>query len=50
VLIKENTTIKEGVNGTTLDPYEIVFVKMKEHTSSYHDNFKRVDVHEKWVD
>jgi hypothetical protein len=23
---------------------------MKEHTSSYHDNFKRVDVHEKWVD
>jgi hypothetical protein len=50
VLIKKKPRIKKGVNGTTLDPYEVVFVKMKERTSSYHNNFKRVDVYEKWID
>ena len=40
---------KGGGNDLTLDPYEVVFVKTKEGTPPYHDNFQRVHIYEKWL-
>jgi hypothetical protein len=44
-----NPAYDKGVSGITLDPYEVVFVKMKDGTSPYQDNFDRVHMYEKWV-
>jgi hypothetical protein len=38
-----------GVDGISLDPFEVVFVKIKDQ-SVYQDNRKRVDAYEKWMD
>ncbi len=46
---QRNPTSKKAANGITLDPYEVVFVKIKERTPLYHDNFERVRVYEKWI-
>jgi hypothetical protein len=44
-----NPVFDKGGSGITLDPYEVVFVKMKDGTSPYHDNFDRVHMYEKWA-
>jgi hypothetical protein len=44
-----NPVFDKGSSGITLDPYEVVFVKTKDGTSPYHDNFERVHTYEKWV-
>jgi hypothetical protein len=46
---QRNPTFKNSANGITLDPYEVVFVKIKDRTSSSHGNYERVDVYEKWL-
>jgi len=37
-----------GVDGISLEPFEVVFVKIKDQ-SMFQDNRKRVDVYEKWI-
>ena len=44
-----NPVFDKGSSGITLDPYEVVFVKTKDGTSPYHDNFERVRVYENWI-
>ncbi len=44
-----NPTFNKRVNGITLDPYEVVFVKMKGVADQDLDNRERVNVYEAWV-
>ena len=43
-----NPTINKGVNGITLDPYEVVFVKTKFAATKHDDNFERLRIYENW--
>ena len=42
-----NPTVKTGLDEILLDMYEVVFIKMKDRTSSNYDNFERIDIFEK---
>ena len=44
-----NPTTNDVVDGVTLDPYEVVFVKVKAGNRLYTDNLARARVYEKWV-
>lgn len=44
-----NPTVNKGTNGITLDPYEVVFIKMKGVDFQDLDNRERVRVYEKWL-
>jgi hypothetical protein len=44
-----NPTSNKAANGITLDPYEVVFVKIKGVPAQDLENFKRVDIYEKWL-
>jgi hypothetical protein len=46
---KINPTFNKGANGITLDPYEVVFVKMKDVVAQDLENRERVDIYEKWL-
>jgi hypothetical protein len=39
-----------GVDGISLDPFEVVFVKIKDQMTQYEYNRGRVGVYEKWID
>ena len=50
MLDKINPTYQQTLsNGITLDPYEVVFVKMKGVADQDLDNRERVNVYEAWV-
>jgi hypothetical protein len=44
-----NPTYNNAANGMTLDPLEVVFVKMKNDEAQDFDNRKRVGIYEKWI-
>jgi hypothetical protein len=46
---KINPTFNKAANGITLDPYEVVFVKMKGVVAQDLENRERVDIYEKWL-
>jgi len=46
---KINPTFNKAANGITLDPYEVVFVKIKGLPAQDLENHKRVDIYEKWL-
>lgn len=46
---KGNPTFNKGTNGITLDPYEVVFVKMKKVADQDLENRARVQVYEQWL-
>jgi hypothetical protein len=46
---KLNPTCTKAANGITLDPYEVVFVKMKGVAYQDLENRERVNVYEKWL-
>lgn len=43
-----NPTINKNVNGISLDPFEVVFVKMKDDMTQFKDNHERLQVYETW--
>ena len=42
-------TFNKHVGGISLDPFEVVFVKIKDGMSQYQDNRERVGAYEKWI-
>ncbi len=42
-------TFNKGVDGISLDPFEVVFVKVKDRMAEYQDNRERVAAYEKWI-
>jgi hypothetical protein len=42
-------TSNRNVDGITLDPFEVVFVKIKGDMAEYRDNRQRVAAYEKWI-
>ena len=44
-----NPTPNRAVDGVTLDPYEVIFVKVKAGHHDYQNNLQRVSVYEKWI-
>jgi hypothetical protein len=44
-----NPTFNKRVDGISLDPFEVVFVKIKDTTADHQDNRERVRAYEKWV-
>ena len=47
---KYNPATDNVVDGVTLDPYEVVFVKVKAGNSLYQSNLDRTIVYKKWLD
>jgi hypothetical protein len=45
----KNPTFNNHVDGISLDPFEVVFVKIKNGMSQFQDNRERVDAYEKWI-
>jgi hypothetical protein len=46
---RRNPMVNRGVDGISLDPFEIVFIKMKNSEVEDFDNRKRVRAYEKWI-
>jgi len=44
-----NPTFKKRVDGITLDPFEVVFVKVRDNSPLFSDNRQRAEVYEKWI-
>jgi hypothetical protein len=44
-----NPTANRAADGITLDPFEVVFVKMKNDMAQDRDNRERVRVYEQWI-
>jgi hypothetical protein len=42
-------TFNKRVDGISLDPFEVVFVKIKDKMAEYQDNRERVRAYEKWM-
>jgi len=45
----QNPTFNKKVDGISLDPFEIVFVKVKDGVAVHQDNQERVTAYEKWM-
>ena len=48
-LSKRNPTKNNAVDSLSLDPYEVVFVKVKVNVHKFSNNLKRAVVYEKWL-
>ena len=44
-----NPTFNKWVDGITLDPFEVVFVKVRNNTPVFSDNQQRAEVYENWI-
>jgi hypothetical protein len=42
-------TFNKNVDGISLDPFEVVFIKIKDRMDEYRDNRQRVAAYQKWI-